>query len=102
MRKQEAVKNNESTTSGFENIGKFYKHYRTKSKEINKKGDLKLKSIHQEIYMLLAEYSFGYMKNIQLEISMSITQLMKECSISNKTFNTFILYGTLYNYDRWT
>ena len=89
MENKNSYRNNKSITSGFENIGKFYKHYRKKSKEINnkaiKKDDLRLKAIHQEIYMLLVEYSFGYMNNINLEISMSIKQLMTECFISNKT-----------------
>ena len=73
-------KNRESTTSGFENIGKFYKHFRKESK-----AHKELKAIHQSIYMILVEYSFGYTKNIKLEISISIKQLMNECGASNKT-----------------
>ncbi len=84
MSKKESIANKESTTSGFENIGKFYKHYRTKSKDINKDKVI-LKPIHQQVYMLLTEYSFGYMKNIQTEISMPIAQIMNECYVSNKT-----------------
>ena len=71
--------NKESETTGFENIGKFYKHLRSQSKM------LQLKAIDKEIYMLLVEYSFGYTKNIQTELRMSINQIMEECNISNKT-----------------
>ena len=72
-------KNSESLTSGFENIGKFYKHLRKESKK------LKLKSIDKEIYMIMVEYSFGYMKNINLELQISVNQLMEETRSSNKT-----------------
>ncbi len=77
---QESIEsNNKSKTTGFENIGKFYKHLRSKSK------DLKLKSIDKEIYMILVEYSFGYMNNINLELQISNKQLMNECGVSDKT-----------------
>ncbi len=82
---QESIEsNNKSKTTGFENIGKFYKHLRSKSK------DLKLKSIDKEIYMILVEYSFGYTKNIQVELRISNKQLMEECQVSDKTISSSI------------
>ncbi len=83
---KELVENSkkESETTGFENIGKFYKHLRKESKK------LKLKSIDKEIYMILVEYSFGYMKNIQVELQISNKQLMEECQVSDKTISNSI------------
>ena len=81
---QESIENSskESKTSGFENIGKFYKHLRKVSK--NKK----LKPMDKVIYMILVEYSFGYMKNIKTEIQISNKQLMEECEVSDKTITS--------------
>jgi len=77
---QESIKSSrESEKSGFENIGKFYKHLRKVSKV------KKLKSIDKEIYMMMVEYSFGYMNNIKLEIQISNKQLMEECGVADKT-----------------
>jgi len=61
-----------SNSSGFENIGKFYKYIRSIQKEKN------LSWLDISIYMILVEYSFGYMKNIQYEIQISIKKLMEE------------------------
>lgn len=62
-----------SESTGFENIGKFYKAIR----KIQQKHD-DIKSLDVSIYMLLAEYSFGYMNNIQYELSISIAKIMTE------------------------
>ncbi len=96
---QESIEsNNKSKTTGFENIGKFYKHLRSKSK------DLKLKSIDKEIYMILVEYSFGYMNNINLELQISNKQLMVECGVSDKTITASInrlIESKLINRVKW-
>ena len=98
MKKQEQTESKESVTTGFENIGKFYKHLRKESKKLN------LKSIDKEIYMILVEYSFGYTKNIKLELQISIKQLVEETNSSNKTVISSIkrlLDSELINRVKW-
>jgi DNA-binding Lrp family transcriptional regulator len=67
-----------SESSGFENIGKFYKYIRQKEfKHLNNN--------HRSIYMLMIEYSFGYVNNIQYEISLSHNKICEELNISKPT-----------------
>jgi len=67
-----------STTSGFENIGKFYTH-------IMNNESTELKSQHRDVYLMLVKYSFGYTNNIQYEIKISRKQMAEDLNISPKT-----------------
>jgi len=62
-----------SNTSGFENIGRFYKHI-TKQKDLN--------PYDIAIYMILVEYSFGYTKDIKFEIKISMRKIAEKLNIS--------------------
>ena len=68
----------ESNTSGFENIGRFYKYIRSdKFKHLTNN--------HRAIYLLFVEYSFGYTKNIKYELQISNKTISKELGISKPT-----------------
>ncbi len=68
-----------SVNSGFENIGKFYKH-------IRKKEYSHLTPLHQAIYLLLVEQSFGYTKDIKYELQISTKEIMKKVNTKNNKY----------------
>jgi predicted transcriptional regulator len=70
-----------SETSGFENIGKFYKHIR--KKEYNH-----IKNTHKMVYLLMVEYSFGYTNNIQYEITLSMLKIVEELGMNRATVSS--------------
>jgi len=74
----------QSESTGWENLGKFYKHIRSKQKIHTNIGTLDI-----ALYMLLVEYSFGYTNDIRYEISISISKIMKE--LNTKTNKAVIL-----------